>query len=146
MRVSEVETYEESIVRASEVGNYEEPTGHPNLWNMRTVMMDNGVIPQTMAEVNDQVAMLKGRGVETPVEVVLRETIKRGLQEMFDEKLDGNYYSIEWVDEKFDVFSLGHEFEGSVEPNGETFAQDFEKNAATTWDYLDDQAQKLVGR
>lgn len=109
-------------------------------------MMDNGVIPQTMAEVNDQVAMLKGRGVETPVEVVLRETIKRGLQEMFDEKLDGNYYSIEWVDEKFDVFSLGHEFEGSVEPVGETFAQDFEKNAATTWDYLDDQAQKLVGR
>ncbi|QBO36303.1 hypothetical protein EQG49_07425 [Periweissella cryptocerci] len=108
--------------------------------------MDNGVIPQTMAEVNDQVAMLKGRGHEMPVEEVIRETIKRGLQEMFDEKLDGNYYSIQWTADNFDVFSLGHEFEGSIVPNGESFVADFIANAATTWDYLDDQAQKLVGR
>jgi hypothetical protein len=109
-------------------------------------MMDNGVVPETMAEVNDQVAMMKGRGFEIPVEEVIRETLKRGLQDMFDEKLDGNYFSVQWNEANFDIFGLGHSDEGHIVPKGESFVEDFKTNAANVWDYLDDESQKIVGR
>lgn len=109
--------------------------------------MNNNEIPVSLDEVKNQVALMKERGFSVKEDDVIADTLQRGLQNLVDIRTDGHYYTVHWTPDKtFEIRGIGAVVEGHIQPKGDNFVEDFKNNAPLLWDYLGDQASKIVGR
>lgn len=108
--------------------------------------MDNDVIAADMPELMDQLAYMNANGANlTPAELIM-DTMLRGLQAIFDEKLDGHYYTVRRVDDGFIVYDFINQPTGSLTNAQFNFVTAFENQAPFLWDTLEREAVKILGR
>ncbi|MDF7627598.1 hypothetical protein PUF88_06730 [Lactobacillaceae bacterium L1_55_11] len=109
--------------------------------------MDSLDVAEDWQQVLDQVAILNARGHEISVDEVAALTLKRGLQEILDNRTDGTFYTVAWdSDGNLVVYDIYRDPAATLHPKGASLTQDFKDNAAGVWDYFNDQARALVGR
>ena len=112
--------------------------------------MDESRIPEDMAEVQERVAVMTERGFPVKVDDVIKESLKLGLQDIVDERMEGNYYTIRWDENYFglQLFGIDNEVIGIVKPaEGKSdYVAQFKENAANVWFQLDTEVGKIIGR
>ena len=110
--------------------------------------MDNNKIPENLEEVQNQITLMKERGFEVSEDDVIRDSLLRGLQNLVDIRSDGHYYTVHWTPENsFEMRGIGAVVEGHIEPKTDkNFVEEFKENSPLLWDYLGNQAAKIIGR
>ena len=112
--------------------------------------MNEGSIPEDMTQVADRVALMAARGFPVSEDDVIKEALKLGFQDIIDERMEGNYFTVRW-DEDFralQVFGIGNAYEGEAKPEDEqpSYIDQFKANAMNVWLALDRAASKIIGR
>ncbi|MFT8325027.1 hypothetical protein [Oenococcus sicerae] len=109
--------------------------------------MSEDKIPETMQAVQDRVLLMKHRGFAVTEEQVIGQSVKDGLQAIVNDLLDGEYFTVQLIDQKnFAIIGIAGKQEGHITAKGDSFLSDFKKNPDLLWDYLWDQAEKVIGR
>ena len=107
-------------------------------------------IPDDMGEVQQKLFWLKANGYTYATEQeVIEKTILDGVQYMFDDALEGPYWTVIWDDtnKKLAVRGATSEIVGYIIPreNHSTFSDDFKEASPLTWENLSKQVEKLIG-
>ncbi|MDR3190745.1 MAG: hypothetical protein LBT80_05990 [Lactobacillaceae bacterium] len=112
--------------------------------------MDTNKIPETMEEVDAQVALMSERGFPVTQDDVIKEALKAGFQDIVDERMEGSYYSVRWDAEfkALEVYNFDTGLVGRAVPadGGADFIAQFKANAMGVWFTLDKEAGKIIGR
>jgi hypothetical protein len=112
--------------------------------------MDDAKIPEDMEQVRDRVAVMASRGFPVAEDDVIKEALKLGFQDIVDERMEGNYFTVRW-DEDFralQVYGLASAYEGEAKPEDDkpSYVEQFKMNAMDVWFQLDRAASKIIGR
>lgn len=112
--------------------------------------MNEHSLPEDMTQVADRVALMAARGFPVSEDDVIKEALKLGFQDIVDERMEGNYYTVRW-DEEFNalqVFGIENSFEGEAKPEEgkPSFIEQFKANSMNAWLALDRAASKIIGR
>ena len=59
--------------------------------------MNEHSIPEDMTQVADRVALMAARGFPVNEDDVIKEALKLGFQDIVDERMEGNYYTVRWM-------------------------------------------------
>lgn len=70
----------------------------------------------------------------------------RGLQAIFDEKLEGHYYTVRQVGDDFVVTDFMKQEVGTITNAQFNFVTAFETQGPFLWDMLEREAIKILGR
>ncbi|GAO99207.1 hypothetical protein [Fructobacillus ficulneus] len=109
--------------------------------------MDNMEVADDYQEVKDQVAILNARGEAVTEDQVVERTLRRGLEQIMEYRMDNTYYSVKWNDQKeLDIYDMYSDLVGTIKPKGENFVDDFKKNDQGVWDYFNDELKTLITR
>lgn len=113
-------------------------------------LVDEFKIPEDMEQVRDRVAVMAGRGFPVEEDDVIKEALKLGFQDIVDERMEGNYFTVRW-DEDFralQVYGLASAYEGEAKPEDDkpSYVEQFKKNAMDVWFQLDRAASQIIGR
>lgn len=99
-------------------------------------------MPTLMAQIAD----LEVRGESVDCAELIMTTILNGLQLIFDEKLEGHYYSVRREDDDFVVYDFINQPTGKITNAEFDFVAAFEKQAPFLWDMLEREVVKMLGR
>ncbi|MBM7544750.1 hypothetical protein [Periweissella beninensis] len=110
--------------------------------------MDNWVIPEDMATIKAQVKLLADKGEQVTVDDLILETIRRMLELLFDQKLDGHYFAIERLGLIYQVIGFDRAIEGQITAPAQMSLVDMFKTQPIdyVWDYLDNAANQIIKR
>lgn len=108
--------------------------------------MDQHVIAADMPELMAQMADLNANGGEWTPESLIMDTIHRGLQDIFDEKLEGHYYKVRREGDDFTVTDFVNAPVGTLTNAEFKFVHAFSNQAPVLWDVLEREAVKILGR
>lgn len=99
-----------------------------------------------MPELMEQLAYLQAQGEVTTAPLLIMDTLLRGLQAIFDEKLEGHYYTVRQVGDDFVVTDFMKQEVGTITNAQFDFVTAFEAKAPFLWDMLEREAVKILGR
>lgn len=106
------------------------------------------LIPDTMIEVKTKLDWLLANGFDATEDSVIQDGILAGADLMFEDALEGPYWTVLWavVDEKLLVRGALGETVGYITPRASfsKFSDDFKQNAPSTWFNISSQVEKLV--
>lgn len=99
-----------------------------------------------MPELMEQLAYLNANGQATTAPLLIMDTLLRGLQAIFDEKLEGHYYTVRQVGDDFVVTDFMKQEVGTITNTQFNFVSAFENQAPFLWDMLEREVVKILGR
>ena len=103
-------------------------------------------VPENMEEVAMKIAQAKVRRHELTKEEVITAAVRDILQGYLDEALEGHYDDVKMLaDGTLEVTDVMGEKVGKVQPSGDDWISDFERNADELDERFADEAQKIVG-
>lgn len=108
--------------------------------------MDNNIIASDMIELNEQLAVMNANGQNITKEELIMDTILRGIQAIFDEKLEGRYYTVKKEADDFLIFDFINKEAGSLTNQQFNFVFSFENQSLMLWDQLEREIVKMLGR
>lgn len=108
------------------------------------------MIPDDYGEALAKLSWLKTHGYpDATEEKVIRDTVVMGTQDLFNEALEGPYWTILWdtEDKKLWVRGANSERLGTIIPRKGfiTFAADFKDDAYKFWENIGNQVRTIVG-
>lgn len=104
-------------------------------------------IPQSMAEVQVQLAERRNNGEDITEEAVIRNAVRDILQALMDEALEGHYDDVKW-DEKGQnllVYDIMGKQVGKAVPVKDNFIEEFKASPDNLMLHFDDVVTKIVG-
>ncbi|MCO0832064.1 hypothetical protein NFX39_03025 [Fructobacillus sp. W13] len=110
-------------------------------------MMDSMDVADDYQQVKDQVAILNARGEKVTEDQVIKRTLKRGLEEILDYRMDGTFYTVQWDDEgNFELFDVYKEKAGTIKPIKDSLIEDFKADDQGVWDHFNVSIMSMVAR
>ena len=106
------------------------------------------MIPDTLQEVQTKLSWLLANGYSATQESVITDGILAGTDLMFEDALEGPYWTVLWQEENKTLLvrgALGKNL-GVISPRTtfNTFSEDFIQNPASTWLNISTQVEKLI--
>lgn len=109
--------------------------------------MNEEKIPENYQDIKDRIELMHSRGFDVSEDQLIEQTAKDGLQAIVNDLLDGEYFTVEKINEKqFDILGISGKIEGSIIAKGESFVADFKKDSQSFWNSLWSQSEKIIGR
>lgn len=107
--------------------------------------MDNNIaidMPALMAQIAD----LKAHGESVDRAELIMTNVLNGVQLIFDEKLEGHYYSVRREQDDLVVYDFINQPTGKLTNAQFDFVVAFENQAPFLWDMLEREVIKILGR
>lgn len=109
--------------------------------------MDNLEVADDYQQVKDQVAILNARGENVTEDQMIKRTLKRGLEEILDYRMDGSYYTVAWDDQGNLVLTdVYNKPAGVIKPIKDSLIEDFKRDDQGVWDHFNLFIMKSIAR
>lgn len=102
-------------------------------------------VPESMAEVEKEVADRQAKGEKVTADDVIKQAVKDSLQAYLDFSEEGHYDSVRWDGDALAVTDVMKKPLKTVTSQGESFVADFQANPGALFFYLQDEAMKISG-
>ncbi|MBS9335213.1 hypothetical protein LQZ24_03635 [Fructobacillus sp. M1-13] len=109
--------------------------------------MDNLEVADDYQQVQDQLAILNARGEDVTEDQLIKRTLKRGLEEILDYRMDGTYYRVAWDEAgNLSLTDVYGNKAGVITPIKNSLIEDFKADDQGVWDHFNLAIMKSIAR
>lgn len=102
-------------------------------------------VPETMAEVEKEVARRQANGESVTEAEVIKRTVLASFQAYLEFAEEGHYDSAKWAGDNIEVIDIMKQPIETVKPQTDSFVTDFKASNDACFLYLQEAATKIAG-